>query len=67
MKKKLQLFVWTNFCRDYTGGLAFAIANDVIEAQKMIEEKMQYGVYDWGTLSVHEIDKSFAECVSGGG
>ena len=36
-KSRLKLFIWTGFCPDYTGGLAFAIARDESDARKQIE------------------------------
>lgn len=64
---KLKLFVWTDFCRDYTPGLAFAIAKDEANARKQIEEQRGYGVYEWGTLTTHPLTRRFARSVSGGG
>lgn len=68
-KKKLYLFVWENFCRDYTPGLAFAIAHDEAEARKLVEEKVGSKVYvwDWGQLTVRRLDWKYANYVTGGG
>lgn len=62
----MKLFVWTEFSPDYSNGLAFAISEDVIEAQKMIETEMGYTPLDWGNLQIVELDTPFARCVSGG-
>ena len=61
-KKKLKLFVWTEFKPDYTSGLAFAIAEDVNKAQELI------GVPDddWGPVKEYPIDSPIACYVYGG-
>jgi hypothetical protein len=66
MKQKLKLYVWTEFCPDYTGGLAFAIARDETQARKLIEKERGLKVWEWGTLTIYPI-KPIAKCVSGGG
>ena len=63
---KLKLFVWTDFARDYTGGLAFAIAKDENEAREMILNANKSDIYSWGNLEVKSISKC-AYCVAGGG
>jgi hypothetical protein len=65
MKQKLKLFVWTEFCPDYTGGLAVAIARDETHARKLIEKERGFRVWEWGKLTVYPI-KPIAKCVSGG-
>lgn len=66
MKKKLRLYVWTDFCPDYTGGLAVAIASDETTARTLIQEQYGCTVREWGTLTVYPLTKPMAECVSGG-
>jgi hypothetical protein len=66
-KNNLKLFVWTDFCPDYTGGLAVAIAKDIEEAQQLIVKHRGFEVYSWGNLHVYPLTKKMAECVSGGG
>jgi len=63
----MKLYVWTNFSPDYTGGLAFAIAKDETDARKQIESQRGYKVYDWGSMSIHRLDRRIARSVSGGG
>jgi len=63
----MKLYVWTGFSPDYTGGLAFAIAEDESDARKQIESKRGFEVHSWGTLSVHCLDRRVAGSVSGGG
>ena len=66
--KKLKLFVWTEFCTDYTDGLAFALAEDETEARKLVIEEHGYDPGDsWGVLEVRCVDDKFAGSVSGGG
>ncbi len=67
MKSRLKLFIWTDFCSDYTRGLAFAIAKDETEARKLIEKARGFEVYDWGELEIRRLDRRAARCVSGGG
>jgi hypothetical protein len=66
-KPKLKLYVWTDFCPDYSGGLAFAIASDELEAKRLIVEKFGYEPWSWGELSVRSLTKKTAQYVSGGG
>lgn len=42
MKKPLKLYVWENVLRDYTGGIAFAYAENQEDARKLIIEKLGY-------------------------
>lgn len=65
-KSKLKLFVWTDFCPDYTSGLAFALAPDAETAMKMIKDKQGYEP-TWGDLHIHELNDPIAYSVSGGG
>lgn len=64
---KLKLFIWTNFCRDYTEGLAFAIAKDEAEARKMVEKYHGCTPYDWGDIEVRPLTHRVARSVSGCG
>ena len=63
---RLKLFVWTNFAPDYTGGLAFAIAENETEARQLVVAERGYIVYSWGDLTIYPISKKIARCVSGG-
>ena len=67
MKKKLKLFIWTEFCPDYTDGLAFAIAENETEAKKLIEKELNCDVYTWGNLEIRRLDHRVARAVYGGG
>lgn len=64
--KTLKLYVWTNFCPDYTGGLAFAIAENEEKARELIKKQHYYEPYEWGDLAVHSLNKKIAYSVSGG-
>jgi len=64
--KKLKLFVWTEFCPDYSGGLAFALARDETDARKLVENDRGMSVYEWGELHIYPATKRHAESVSGG-
>lgn len=67
MRKKLKLFVWTDFSPDWTSGLAFAIAKDEEEAKKLV--RGEHGIVsdrEWGSLEVHELNSPIAFAVTGG-
>jgi hypothetical protein len=64
---KLQLYIWTDFCPDYTPGLAFAVAETKEEAEHLIEKEHGFEVYNWGTLEVRPLNVKTARCVYGGG
>ena len=65
-KLELFLFVWTQFCPDYSSGLAVAIAETVEQAQKLIEQSRGYKVSDWGPVQVFPANRPIAFCVNGG-
>ena len=67
MKRKLKLFVFTEYCSDYTDGLAFAIAYDVEEAKKLINKHKGFESWEWGNVHVHRLDRKIAYAVCGGG
>ncbi len=64
---ELFMFVWDQFCSDYTNGLAVAIAETVEQAQHLIEQRRGYQVYDWGPVKQFPVTEPIAFCVSGGG
>ena len=67
MSADLKLYVWTGFNPDAVGGLAIAIAETVDEAKELVKAAHQpCCVWDWGTLTIHDIDKC-AHCVAGDG
>lgn len=41
-KPVMQLYVWTDVFRDWTGGLAFAVAESADKAREQIAQKMGY-------------------------
>lgn len=63
----MRLFVWTEFCPDYTDGLAFAIAENIEQAQKLVIEAKGYEPFDWGTVHEFPVTEARSFCVSGGG
>jgi len=67
MEANLRLFVWTEFCPDYSSGLAFAIAKDETDARKLIERQRGYEVFTWGKLNIYPLTRRIAQSVSGGG
>ena len=62
----MRLFVWTEFCPDYTDGLAFAIAENIEEAQTLVIKLKGYEPSDWGTVQELPVTEPRAYCVSGG-
>ena len=65
---KLKLFIWTDFCPDYSSWLAFAIAENETEARKLIIEQSGYEPFGgWGNLEIKRLDQRVARSVSGGG
>jgi hypothetical protein len=70
---ELKLYVWTDFCPNWTEGLAFAIAETVGEAKQLVEAEhglivgVDGCVQDWGTLTIRDLDQKRAWCVEGGG
>ncbi len=66
MKTKLKLYVWKDFCPDYTRGLAFAIAESEDDAMRQISEKAGRWPYDWGAVEVFPINKPACAYVYGG-
>ena len=65
-KLELFLFVWTQLCPDYSSGLAFAIAETVEQARKLIEQSRGYGVSNWNPVQVFPASEPIAFCVNGG-
>jgi hypothetical protein len=63
----MRLFVWEGFCPDYTDGLAFAIAESIEQAQKLVVESRGYEPCDWGTVREFPVTEPRAYSVSGGG
>ena len=66
-KPKLRLFVFEDFCPDWTSGLAFAIAKDETDARKLIAKQHGYEPYNWGTMKSYPLTRRIAKSVAGGG
>jgi len=64
-KPRLQLFVWQAFSPDYNDGLAFAIAENVEAAMKLIIEEVGYDPTDWGSVEVFPIAPVAFACTGG--
>ena len=68
MSDKYKLYIWEGFQPDYTDGLAIAVARTEKEAIELVIK--EYGnvctIYVWGELSVHELNKPYANYVCGG-
>jgi hypothetical protein len=63
----MKLYVWTEFAPDYKDGLAFAIAETMVQARGMVINVKGYGPEDWGPVQVFDLDEPIAFAVSGGG
>lgn len=66
-KKELKLFIWSDFARDYSGGLAFAIAENETQARRLVIQNLGYDSDDWGTLEIRPLTVRVARSVVGGG
>lgn len=64
-ESKLRIYIWTDFAPDWSGGLAFGIAETEAEARALIVQNSGYNPSDWGTLEVRNIAKC-GRCVNGG-
>lgn len=62
----LKLFVWENFNPDYSDGLAFAIAENINQAQELVIAKKGHNLSNWGIVKEFPIAPIAFE-VSGGG
>ena len=65
---RLKLYIWSDFCKGYTDGIAFAIAETENEARHMVmDETGDNGYRDlsWGEVEVRNISKH-ARYVYGG-
>ena len=63
----MRLFVWDGFCPDYTDGLAFAVAENIEQAQEMVIKEKGYTPFDWGPLKEFDLSVPVAFAVSSGG
>ena len=66
----MKLYLWKEFQFQYTSGLAFAIAESEDEAIKLVKAefiKTEYSEpWNWGPLTVHDVDSPIAACCNGG-
>ena len=62
---ELFLFAWAYFCDGDAGGIAFAIAETLEQAQQMIEQRRGYEVSNWGPLRQFPVTEPVAFYVSG--
>lgn len=65
-RKKLSLYIWDEFCPDYSNGLAFAIAESESDARAEIIASRKCEVYHWGPVKVYPVNEKIAFSVSGG-
>ena len=67
MKPTWKLYVWTNFSRDWTGGLAVAVARSEKEARELVAEDYSCEPSSWGVLKVYPTNRKFGVALGGGG
>ena len=63
----MKLYVWTEFCPDYTDGLAVAVAESIEQAQQLVTAAKGYEPFEWVLLLVFDLTEPRAFCISGGG
>jgi hypothetical protein len=68
MKRTLKLFVWKGVLCDYTSGVMFALAHDVEEARKVIQE-CNPNIHNFGELieEPEVYEKPYGYALWGGG
>ncbi len=66
-KTNMKLFIWNDYCPDYYGGLAFAIAETEDAARKLIEKERGIPVNQWGNLEVKSLNEPIARQLEGDG
>lgn len=62
----MNLYIWTEYCPDYYGGLAFAIAKNENDARKLVEIERGFPVSNWGVLEIRPLNKPIARQLEGG-
>jgi hypothetical protein len=64
----LKLYVWRDFNRDWSSGLAVALASSLEEAKRLVRKEQDDAGCDFGEdpVEVYDIDKPIAFTVSGG-
>jgi len=66
-REKLRLFVWTEYARDYSSGLAVALASDSDHARDLIAEKQGYRSSELAeSPEVYDLDLPMAFVIAGG-
>lgn len=51
----MELYIWTNFSPERTGGLAFAIAQNEAEARCLVIKEHGYEPMTWGDLDIRPV------------
>ena len=64
-RKKLQLYVWTDFAPGYTSGLAFAIASNEQDARELITKDVGFEAEEWGELKIYPLNAPIAKAIYG--
>lgn len=61
----MNVYVWTDFCPDYSSGLAVAIAENETDARRLVAEYLGGEPYQWGDLEIRPLEPQ-AHAVYGG-
>ena len=67
--KKLRLYIWTEFCPDWSDGIAFAVAESENEARAMIIKNLGFDPANsegWGNLRIVKTNVKLAYAICGG-
>jgi hypothetical protein len=62
----MRLFVWGQFCPDYTDGLAFAIAENLEQARALVIASIGFVPSNWGVVQEFSVNDPIAFSVYGG-
>jgi hypothetical protein len=64
----MQLYIWNDFCPDYTSGLAVAVASSLEEAKALVLKDCGFedDWISWGSYYTKTLDSAFAIAVCGG-
>jgi len=65
----VNLYIWDNFCSDFSSGLAMAVAHNKTEAIKLVNELptcLLYPADDWGDCDIYPLGDPIAFATRGG-
>lgn len=65
--REMRLFVWSDFYRDYTNGMAVVIAPNLYDAQKLLINHGWTFTDGWGDVKEFPLSEPHVFAVAGGG